>query len=103
MTNSIFSDLFDEAEGAASPQLPELAPKQREMSSSPLALIRSLVDQLEASRARVAEAERQLSAHRRHCICRAGEIAAEEAEAMMLAADIPSSSTEGGSASSLAA
>ncbi|GLQ38815.1 hypothetical protein GCM10007908_24350 [Rhizobium albus] len=102
MTNSIFSDLFNEAEGAASPQLPELASKQPAMSLSPLALIRSLADQLETSRARAAEAERQLATHHRHCICRAGEIATEEAEAKMIAADIPSSSTEDGSAPSLA-
>ncbi len=96
-------DTVDEAEGAAGPQLPEPASKPPEMSSSPLALIRSLADQLEASRARAAEAERQLATHHRHCICRAGEIAAEEAEAMSVAADIPSNTMEDGSASSLAA
>jgi hypothetical protein len=83
MTNSIFSDLFDEAGRAASPQLPDRTAKHSDWSPSPLALIRSLADQLEASEARAAEAERQLAAHGRHCICRAGEIAAEEAEAMM--------------------
>ncbi len=87
MTNSIFSDLFDEAGRAASPQLPDRTAKRDDWSPSPLALIRSLASQLEASEARAVEAERKLAAHGRHCICRAGEIAAEEAEALTAVED----------------
>jgi hypothetical protein len=90
MTNSIFSDLFDEAGRTASPQLPDRTAERADWSPSPLALIRSLASQLEASEARAVEAERKLAAHGRHCICRAGEIAAEEAEALMAVEDTQS-------------
>ncbi len=47
---------------------------------SPLSLIVALAAELEASESRARRAEHQLAAHGRHCICRAAEIAAEEAE-----------------------
>ena len=104
MTTSIFSSLFDEDGSATSPQLraaaiaapedrrsdfpgwsaaaPDAVGRDRRRTSmpSPLSLIVALAAELEASEARARQAEHQLAAHGRHCICRAAEIAGEEAE-----------------------
>jgi hypothetical protein len=104
MDTSIFTSLFDEASSATSPQLraaeiaamkdprsdfpgwsaaaPDAVGRDRRHAAmpSPLSLIVALAAELEATEARARRAEGQLAAHGRHCICRAGEIAAEEAE-----------------------
>lgn len=97
MTTTILSDLFDQATPAASPQLRERDCQattatrlglDSEFSGaavgirrppSLLPVIKALAAQIKASEARARFAESQLAAHGRHCICRAADIAAEEA------------------------
>jgi hypothetical protein len=98
MTNTIFSDLFDQATPAASPQLRDptrvatgatrLGLDDHELGGaavgiarppSLLPVIKAIAAQMEASEARARFAESQLAAHGRHCICRAADIAADEA------------------------
>lgn len=86
MRTSIFSPLFDEAGPATGPQLPfsdEFASAPRPASApGARALFNALLAELQASETRAQRAEARLAAHGRHCICRAAEIAAEDAEAM---------------------
>lgn len=83
MNIDILNLLLDEADEATSPQLPDVTAPASDLrpSSAPseLALIVALAAELEASEARARHAEDLLAAHGRHCICRAAEIAAEEA------------------------
>jgi hypothetical protein len=86
MRTSTFSTLFAEVGSATSPQLPysdEFASAPRPASApGARALFNALLAELLASEARAQRAEARLAAHGRHCICRAAEIAAEDAEAV---------------------
>lgn len=83
MDIDILNFLLDEADEATSPQLRDATASASagRPSSAPseLALIVALAAELEATEARARHAEHLLAAHGRHCICRAAEIAAEEA------------------------
>lgn len=83
MDTTTLNLIFDEADRATSPQLPDAdgwsSGAQSSFAPSELALIVALAAELEATEARARHAEHLLAAHGRHCICRAGEIAAGEA------------------------
>jgi hypothetical protein len=83
MNIDILNLLLDEVDRAMSPQLsdaaaPASAPRPS-FAPSEVALIVALAAELEATEARARHAESLMAAHGRHCICRAAEIAAEEA------------------------
>lgn len=83
MNIDILNFLLGEADEATSPQLRDVGDMawagRTSFAPSELSLIVALAAELEASEARARYAETLLAAHGRHCICRAAEIAGEEA------------------------
>lgn len=86
MRTSTFSNFFDEAGSATSPQLlcsDEFASAPRPASTpATRALFDALLAELLAIEGRAQRAEARLAVHDRHCICGATKIGAEDAEAM---------------------